>query len=143
MTAKKDNNKTKKLTGQEQAEKFLSELNHPLKPEIEYVRNIIREANDQLSEHMKWNAPSYFIHGDDRITFNLHGKEGFRLIFHCGSKVTEHAKGKPLFEDSTELLEWLAGDRAAIRFRSLDEIELKKESLKQVVNKWIDVTKDI
>ncbi|WP_276357673.1 DUF1801 domain-containing protein [Cohnella caldifontis] len=138
-----DSQKPKKLTGQEQVEKFLEGLNHPLKPEIEYVRRVILSANEQLSEHIKWNAPSYFINGDDRITFNLHGKDGFRLIFHCGSKVTEHAQGKPLFEDSTHLLEWVAGDRAIVRFRSMDEIEIKKESLKQVINTWIDVTKDI
>ena len=132
-----------KLTAQEQAAKFIENLNHPLKAEIEYARKIILETNCHLTEHIKWNAPSYCYHDDDRITFNLHGKDGFRLIFHCGSKVTEYAKGKPLFEDSTNLLEWVAGDRAVIKFRSMDEIEANKERLKQVVQKWIEVTKDI
>jgi hypothetical protein len=134
---------TEKLTDQEQVAKFLENLKHPLKPEIEYVRRIILETNDHLSEHIKWNAPSYFFHNDDRITFNFHGNDGFRLIFHCGSKVTEYAKGEPLFEDSTNLLEWVAGDRSIIKFRSMDDIEANKERLKQVINKWIEVTKDI
>lgn len=134
---------SKQLKDQEQVAKFIKNLNHPLKPEIEYVRGIILETNSQLAEHIKWNAPSYYLHGDDRITFNLHGKDGFRLIFHCGSKVTEYAKGEPLFEDSTNLLEWVAGDRAMIKFRSMDDIEAKKERLKQVINKWIEVTKDM
>lgn len=142
MANKKGNSAHQKLSGHEQVLKFIEDLEHPLKPEIEYVRKIILEANDQLSEHIKWNAPSFFII-DDLITFNLHGKDGFRLIFHCGSKVTKFAKGGPLFEDSTLLLEWLAGDRASVRFRSMEEIETNKESLKQLVNKWIEVTINI
>ncbi|GIP49378.1 DUF1801 domain-containing protein [Paenibacillus sp. DXFW5] len=141
MSIKKDKNLSQKLTGHEQVMKFLENLEHPLKPEIEYVRRIILESNDQLSEHIKWNAPSFYIH-DDRITFNLHGKNGFRLIFHCGSKATEYANGKPIFEDSSNLLEWLAGDRSTIRFSSMEQIETNKERLKQVVNKWIEATKE-
>lgn len=140
MSIKKDKNLSQKLTAHEQVIKFLENLEHPLKPEIEYVRRIILEANDQLSEHVKWNAPSFFTY-DDRITFNLHGKDGFRLIFHCGSKASTYTSDKPIFEDTSNLLEWLAGDRATIRFRSMDEIETKKDQLKRLVNQWIEVTK--
>jgi hypothetical protein len=142
MSKKKDESLTRKRVGHEQVMNFLVELEHPLKLEIEYVRRIIIEANDQLFEHIKWNAPSFYIH-DDRITFNLQGKDGFRLIFHCGSKVTGYAKGKPILEDSSNLLEWLAGDRAMIKFRSMDEIESKKDYLNEVVNKWIEATNEI
>lgn len=142
MTSNK-NQTSKQLKDQEQVAKFIKNLKHPLKAEIQYVRRIIIETISQLEEHIKWNAPSYYLHGDDRITFNLHGKDGFRLIFHCGSKVTGYAKGEPFFEDSTNLLEWLAGDRAMIKFTSMDDIAAKEERLKQVVHKWIEVTKDI
>lgn len=143
MPVNNGKSKPQKLTGHEQVVKFLENLEHPLKSEIEYMRRMILEANDQLTEHIKWNAPSFCINNNDRITFNLQGKDGFRLIFHCGSKATEYAQGGPLFEDSTQLLEWATGDRAIIKLRSMDEIESNKENLLQIVNKWIEVTKDI
>ncbi|WP_246246506.1 hypothetical protein [Paenibacillus lemnae] len=46
-----------KLSDQEQVAKFIENLKHPLKLEIECVRRIILEANDHLLEHIKWNAP--------------------------------------------------------------------------------------
>jgi len=75
------NSKTGKLTGHEQVLEFLQKLEHPLKLQIEEVRRIILDSNDQISEHIKWNAPSFCINEQDRITFNLHGNEGFRLVF--------------------------------------------------------------
>jgi hypothetical protein len=59
------------------------------------------------------------------------------------SKVTEFAKGKPLFNDSTQLLKWVTGDRATVIFRSMEEIIENEEQLKQLVNKWIKVTKEL
>lgn len=135
--------KSQKLSGPEQVVNYLKVLEHPLKAEIEVVRGIILEANGELSEHIKWNAPSYRLNENDRITFNLHGKDGFRLIFHCGSKITEYAQNGPLFEDDTNLLEWVTGDRATIKFRSMNEIEVNKKNLIKVIRKWIEVTRDI
>lgn len=140
---KKREVKSKKPSGREQIMEFLQKLEHPLKTEIEEVRKIILGTSDQISEHIKWNAPSYCIHNQDRITFNLHGKEGFRLIFHCGSKVTEYADKGPLFEDDTKLLEWITGDRAVIKFTSASDVEDKRHNLIKIVTKWLDVTKDI
>lgn len=135
--------KTQKLTGHEQVMNFLEALEHPLKSEIEVVRGIILEADNELSEHIKWNAPSFQFNNEDRITFNFHGKDGFRLIFHCGSKVTEYAKKGPLFEDDTNILEWVTGDRAIVKFRSMNDVEVNKMNLIKVINKWIEVTRNI
>lgn len=51
--------KTVKLTGPEQVALFLKELEHPLKDEIEEVRKIILSAADDITEQIKWNAPSF------------------------------------------------------------------------------------
>lgn len=42
---------------------WLEELQHPLKQEILEMRDIILDANKNLTEHIKWNAPSYCING--------------------------------------------------------------------------------
>ncbi len=130
-------------TGQEQVATFLEALEHPLKAEIEAVRSIILEANAQLTEKIKWKAPSFCVNDADRITFNLHGHDRFMLIFHCGSQVTPYANNGPLFEDDTRRLKWVSGDRATITFRSMDDVIGMKRDLTQVINRWIQATEHI
>lgn len=137
INKKSSSNKLKKLSGEQQVANFLASLEHPLKAEIEEVRTIILSVNDEITEHIKWNAPSFCIHNQDRVTFNLHGKDGFRLIFHCGSKVTGNEAKEPFFEDTTKLLEWVTGDRAIVKFTSMNDVVTNKENLKEIVKKWI------
>jgi len=129
-----------KLTGQEQVAEFLGKLVHPLKQEIEEVRAIIMLADPQLTEHIKWNAPSFQIMNDDRITFNLQGKGFFRIIFHCGAKKSDLGTSGPVIDDDTTLLEWAANDRAIMKFSDRQDVEAKRDQLIQIVTKWIEAT---
>ena len=52
-------NKTTKRSGHELVVEFLNNLEHPLKNEIEEVRKIILSVDEQITEHIKWNAPSF------------------------------------------------------------------------------------
>jgi uncharacterized protein YdhG (YjbR/CyaY superfamily) len=70
------------LNRSEAVNQFIEETQHPLKADIATVRAIILEADDQITEHIKWNAPSFCDDGEDRITFNLHAKDRIRLVFH-------------------------------------------------------------
>lgn len=103
---------------------------------------MILSACEQLTEHIKWNAPSFCIDDQDRITFNLHGKGGFRLIFHCGSKRKDRTGQGPLFADDSQLLEWVSDDRAVVTFTSNEDVKAKESKLKQVVIRWIEETRD-
>jgi uncharacterized protein YdhG (YjbR/CyaY superfamily) len=49
-----------KVIEREQVEHFMSELEHPLKTEIEFIRNVIKSAGPEINERIKWNAPSYY-----------------------------------------------------------------------------------
>ena len=119
---------------------WLDELQHPLKQEILEMREIILEANKNLTEHIKWNAPSYCINGEDRITFNVYGKDKFRLVFHCGVKIkARKLKGK-INSDTHQWLEWAADDRAVLTFRDMIEIMQKKKTVQQIINEWIKLT---
>jgi flagellar motor switch protein FliG len=66
--------KPKNLSGHQQVVEFLNNLEHPLKKEIEEVRQIILSANPHINERIKWKAPSFCIEDEDRVTFNLHGR---------------------------------------------------------------------
>ncbi|MFC5405823.1 DUF1801 domain-containing protein [Cohnella soli] len=135
---------SKRLSGSEQVKAFLQELEHPMKQEVEEVRNIIIQSNSQLTEHIKWNAPSFCINNKDRITFNFQGKNRFRLVFHCGAKKTQFENEESLFIDESGLLEWVTGDRAILTISSQQELkDINKNRLTNIINKWIEVTKDI
>ena len=43
---------------------FMGRLEHPLKEGIEQLRAAILGSNDQITEHMKWNAPSFRYSGE-------------------------------------------------------------------------------
>ncbi|WPP52933.1 DUF1801 domain-containing protein [Catalinimonas niigatensis] len=133
------NIKPEKLSGHAQVREFLDQLEHPLKAEIEEVRSIILEADPRLTEHIKWKAPSFCFNDDDRITFNLHGRDFFRLIFHCGVKVRDRQSKGRLFEEPTGLLDWVADDRAVAKFTDMDDVRTKKASLMETVKIWLEL----
>jgi hypothetical protein len=126
--------------GRQEVADFLKILQHPFKAEIEAVRKIVLGANKDLTEHIKWNAPSFAINGEDRITFNLQGKGFFRLIFHCGAKARDRKSDTRLIEDTTGLLEWASPDRAIAKFGDMEDVRRKKDALVSTINKWLDKT---
>lgn len=129
-----------KPSDRQQVEEYLKKLEHPLKREIEEVRRIILSIDNEHSEHVKWNAPSFRFHNDDRVTFNFHGNGYFRLVLHRGTKVKESMDLRPLFENVQGLMEWVADDRAVIKFTDMKDVEAKRELLKEVVKRWVEVT---
>ncbi|TCP58103.1 uncharacterized protein DUF1801 [Tumebacillus sp. BK434] len=119
-------------------EQFMQQLNHPLKPEIEAVRQIILRTDSRITEQIKWNAPSFCFQQEDRVTFNLQGKGFFRLIFHCGAKAKQPPLQAPLIEDTTGLLEWAANDRAILKLTSMEDVQAKEEQIAELVRRWIE-----
>jgi len=125
-------------SGHDQVSEFMRKLEHPLKQEIEEVRSIILGVHPEISEHIKWNAPSYRYQGEDRLTFHLRGKDHFQLVFHCGAKVKAGTVEDPLLEDHTGLLQWKGPDRAIARFTDMEDVMAKKRQLTEVIIKWLD-----
>ena len=101
----------------------MRELEHPCKQEIQAIRKIILGVNPKITEEIKWNAPSFAL-GEHFVTFNGWAKDYVQLIFHHGPKKTT-SKGKPI-NDPDGLLEWLATDRASMRFEGMKDVRGKK-----------------
>jgi hypothetical protein len=139
MTTNKKTGKSRKLSGPEQVAEFMNDLEHPLKEEIEEIRNIILSNDDKITEHIKWNAPSFCYEGEDRITFNLQGKGFIRIVFHCGAKVKDRNTNEPLIEDTSGILEWKAVDRALMKFTDKKDVKAKEEKLREIITKWLEV----
>lgn len=117
----------------QEVERFMGELDHPLKEGVERLRAAILDSNDGITEHVKWNAPSFRYAGEDRVTFRPYPANRAQLVFHRGSKVKPGA-GNFAFDDDTGLLRWVATDRAVV---ALPAAEARPQDLVNVVNRWV------
>jgi hypothetical protein len=118
---------------------FLHGLEHGRKDEVEAVREIILSAHPGITEQIKWNAPSFGIDGDDRITFRLQPGDRVQLVFHRGTRKRDDA-ATFAFEDRAGLLAWVAPDRALVSFRDLDDVAAKRAALQDLVRRWMTAT---
>lgn len=115
---------------------FLDDLNHPLRSEIERLRDIILSAHPNLTENIKWNGPNYCFKEEDRITMKIQPPKQIQLIFHRGAKKQVQPPA-PLINDSSTLLLWKENDRAIASFKAIQDIENRKSDLTQVIKDWI------
>ena len=117
-------------------DEYLAALDHPFKAGIVELRAAILGANPAISEHIKWNAPSFRFDGEDRVTFRLQPGNRLQLIFHRGAKVRADTQDFA-FEDTTGLLVWLARDRAVVDFPDLESVRIHRDQLASLVNRWV------
>jgi hypothetical protein len=115
---------------------FLRELDHPLKQEIEAVRQLILGVSPEIREEIKWNAPS-FRTTDHFATFNLRAKERVQLILHTGAKVKDTATKGMKIADPAGLLKWLAKDRCLVALSDGKDIQAKRAALEALMREWI------
>ncbi|MFN0216749.1 MAG: DUF1801 domain-containing protein [Saprospiraceae bacterium] len=118
----------KKLTDAEQVHAYMAELEHSLKPLIEALRVIIKNADPRISERIKWNAPSYYFH-KDIVTFGPPARKAseIMLVFHHPAIV----------HISSELLEGNYKDRRLAIFKNMDEVEAGHEELVKILNRIV------
>ncbi len=119
---------------------YLANLEHPMKDGLLALRKTILGANPDVTEQIKWNAPSFCHGGDDRITFRLppNGKGGIQLIFHRGAKSKDTSDFK--FVDPSGLVEWAAIDRGVVTFKDTDAIASNSAKLVKLVQAWLQAT---
>lgn len=123
--------------GKNEVDAFISGLDHPLKVEIEAVRALILAASPEIAEGIKWNAPS-FRRQEWFATFHLRPRDVVQLILHLGAKAKD-GDIRQQIGDSAGLLEWLGKDRATVKFKSLADIEAKREPFAGLVRQWVSL----
>lgn len=117
-----------KESGTEQVNEFMDKLDHPFKAEVQAVRETILNVNEQITEKIKWNAPTFSYKGY-MVTFNLHAKKHVHLVFHNGA----------LLKDESGLLEGNYPDRRMAYFLSMEDVKVKRAALEQVVKEWVKI----
>jgi hypothetical protein len=117
---------------------YLTQLNHPLKDGLIALRNAILLSNNGISEHIKWNAPSFIYRGDDRATFRLPPKGGIQLILHRGVKVKDTTGFQ--FADPSGLVVWAAPDRGVLTFADNKALQRHIDAVVDLVMRWMRAT---
>ncbi len=117
-------------------DEFLAVLEHPLKPVVLALRALILGVDPQVTEGIKWNAPS-FRTTEYFATFHLRSAENVRIVLHVGAKVRDTAITGIAVADPTRLLTWQAKDRATVTFRDLAEVSARQAAFEQLIREWI------
>lgn len=106
---------------------------------VERLRAIVLNSGDGVTEHIKWNGPSFCIDGDDRITVGLAPKGGVRAILHRGVKVKD-ATGFA-FADDSGLIQWAAPDRGVITFADEPAVVVHAGAVADICRRWFERTR--
>jgi hypothetical protein len=121
-------------------EDFLSSLDSEKRAQVDALRDLILSTEPKLEEHIKWNAPSYVLDGEDRITFNLVNKQGVvKLVFHMGATRKEDKKGAPIMHDESGLIEWNSDIRGMVTFNTMEDVSSNLAPLKKIVTDWLSI----
>ena len=110
-----------------QVDEFMDKLDHPFKAEVQMVREIIKNVNPDITEQIKWNAPSFSYQGESLVTFNLWEKKRIHLVFH--NPVISKVKSK--------LLEGDYDHRRMAYFADQSEIQAKRQILEKALKDLI------
>jgi hypothetical protein len=114
-------------------EEFMNAIEYRFKEEVQFLRNIIKETDENILEQIKWNAPS-FSYIDPKsylMTFNLRSSDKVHIVVHHPKVALVQSK----------ILEGDYADRRMIYFTDMNDILAKKLELESVVNELIKLSK--
>lgn len=110
-----------------EVDEFMSKLSHPFKAEVQMIREIIKNVNKEITEQIKWNAPSFSFRGEYLVTFNLRAQECIHLVFH-----------NPMISQvESTLLEGEYADRRMAYFADASDIQSKQKILEKALRDLI------
>lgn len=112
-----------------QVDEYMAALVHPYQVEVAALREIILGVSDDITETIKWNAPTFSYKGY-LATFNLHSKLGRQvahLVFHNGI----------ILDDPEGILEGDYPDRRMLYLNGMAEVEANADALRALVRDWM------
>jgi len=115
----------------EEVNEFMEALDHPLKTEVQTIREIIKNVDNDITEQIKWKAPSFSYKGESLVTFNLRTAEHIHLVFH----------NPMISEVKSKLLEGDYKDRRMAYFLDEKDIQTRKPVLEKALKDLIKLLK--
>ena len=119
-------------------ESFRATLAPDVLAALDRLRAIVMAARPDLSEGIKWKAPSFALAGEDRITLGVDRKGGVRVVLHRGAKAQTATDLR--FVDPDGLAAWPTPHRAVLTFGDEAEIASKRAALQGLFGRWVSAT---
>lgn len=113
---------------------WLDSLSPENRATIDRLRAIVREAAPDLTETIKWNAPTFADGDQDRVTLGIERKGGVRVVLHRGVAVKDTAGFA--FDDPDRIARWPSPDRGVAIFADLSAIQAAA-GLEDLIRRWI------
>ena len=107
---------------------FMAQLEHPLKAEVQAVREIIKGAHAGITEQVKWKAPSFSYKGY-LVTFNLWATDRVHLVIHNGA----------ILSNKDGLLEGDYPDRRMAYLADMRDVRAKQAALVRALREWVKI----
>lgn len=125
---------------QHDVEAYLTASTHPRLAEVRALRAALLEAMPDLTERVKWNAPSLGPDGTDRLTFRLQPGDRVELVLHRGT--ANRPEDGFTFDDPDGLVAWAAPDRGVISVRDAADLDDRLTLIVATCRRWVDATRD-
>jgi hypothetical protein len=110
---------------------FLDGRDHPMRAEIDRLRDVVLSSDPRIVETVKWGGPTFVLATDARAnlaTIVLRGRSALTLFFQEGASLP----------DPDGLLSGDAEHVRTVRFDSLDSIDRSSDALGRVVRAFCD-----
>jgi hypothetical protein len=109
-----------------EVDRWFDEANHPLDATMRRARAIILEADERVTESVKWKTPTFAYRGNI-ASFNP-SKKLVSIMFHRGAEIPgDH----PRLEGDGPLVR-------TMRFSDLDQLEAGRAELEAAIRAWCD-----
>ena len=115
---------------------FFALLDHPHHDTLLSLRYAILSADTRIVEGIKWNVPS-FRTTEYFATLHLRTKQGAGVVLHFGAKTRTDLTARESIADPSQLLTWLADDRAVVLFQSFADYSAKRPAFVALIKQWI------
>jgi hypothetical protein len=107
-------------------DRWLDAAGHPLDPLLRRARDIILDADDRVTESIKWKTPTFSFNGNI-ASFNP-SRNVVSIMFHRGSEIPgDH----PRLEGDGKLVR-------TMRFSDAEQLEAGRADLRSVIRAWCD-----
>lgn len=104
---------------------------------VDALRALISATNKDLQEEFKWNAPSFRLGKEHRVTLGLERKGGVRVVLHRGAFKKDTIDFS--FDDPDKLAVWPSKDRGVLIMESMSDVDEKRDQLTVLISRWLQI----